>query len=717
VAKNKKFIDPYLEREQKRYQKPIPSRESILDYLEEVGRPVSFKHLLRKLSIKEEDQIEALSFRLKAMCRDGQLMQDRRDRFCILKRLALIRGTVSAHRDGFGFLIPDDGSKDLYLSASEMRQAMHGDTVLAYELPQTKKRKREARIHEVLEHANTRMVGKIEKRNGIYFFEPHSKHFNQAMMISESDCNGAVSGQVVVAEIGAYPNKRHPGVVKVVEVLGHDKAPLLETQMVIFSHNIPCEWPQEVLGEVAKLRTEVTAEDRAGSKDLRNDDFVTIDGETARDFDDAIFCQERSGGSFQLKVAIADVSYYVKPGSALDKEALNRATSVYFPTMVVPMLPEALSNGLCSLNPHVDRLTVVCDMTFSADGRMTRSRFYRAVIHSKARLTYTEVAKVMDGAPYPDGMPNLDAAFKLYHVLHKARIARGAMSFESSETQIVFDENKKIKEFLPLKRNDAHCLIEECMLAANVAAARLVKRHKIPSLYRVHLPPSEEKITNLREFLAGFALKLGGGKKPHPKDYCKLLQSIEERPEKPLIEMVMLRSLTQAQYVEKNEGHFGLAYNEYTHFTSPIRRYPDLMTHRAILHSLTHQDEAFMYDEKTVSEIGAQCSRNERRADEASREVMAWLKCEYMQDKLGKEYDGHISGVTNFGVFVTLDDIFVDGLVHMTSLADDYYQFDSVRHRLIGENTRKTYRLGDKLRVKVVRVDLDARKMDFELCP
>ncbi len=715
MAKKSKFADPYYEREKKRYANPIPSRESILDYLEEVGRPVSFKHLFKALGIKNEGDIEALNFRLKAMCRDGQLMQDRRDRFCVLRRLSLIRGTVSAHRDGYGFLIPDDGSKDLYLSASEMRQAMHGDTVLAYELPGTKKRKREARIHEVLTYANTRMVGKLVTKNGVCFFEPHSKHFNQAMMISADNLNGAEPGQVVVVDIIAYPNKRHPGVAKVIEILGHDKAPLLETQMAIFSHDLPFEWPDEVLKEVASVPKEVNKEDWDGAKDLRQDDFVTIDGESARDFDDAIFCQERKGGSFQLKVAIADVSHYVKPGSALDSEAYNRATSVYFPTMVVPMLPEALSNGLCSLNPDVDRLTVVCDMTFSETGRMTRSKFYRAVIHSKARLTYTEVFKVMEGGNAPCKMPNLTAAFKLYKVLHKARVIRGAMSFESSETQIVFDEQKKIKEFLPLRRNEAHCLIEEFMLAANVAAARLVKRQKIPSLYRVHLPPSEEKTNSLREFLAGFGLVLKGGRKPHPKDYGDLLKQLDDKPEKSLIEMVMLRSLTQAQYVPKNEGHFGLAYNEYTHFTSPIRRYPDLITHRAIIHSMTHTDSPFVYDEKTMGEMGGHCSRNERRADEASREVMAWLKCEYMQDKVGNDYDGHISGVTNFGVFVTLDDIFIDGLVHMSSLADDYYQFDATRHRLIGENSRKTYRLGDKLRIKVIRVDLDSRKIDFEL--
>lgn len=714
----KRLNDPFFEREKAKYQNPIASREYILEYLENIGRPVNFNRLASELNISDDERLEALSFRLKAMLRDGQLMQDRRNRYCIMKRLNLFRGKVIGHVDGFGFVMPDDGEDDLFLSTKEMRSVMHGDVVLAYETGRDKRGRREGRVHEIVSHGNVNIVGRFIVEEGFCFVEPDNKRLNHPIVVSERCTLDAKDGQMVLVEMIAYPSKRHPGLGKVIEVLGDHMAPGMEITIALHTHDIPFEWSDEVLQEVAKLPKTVSEKEIQGRKDLRELDFVTIDGEDAKDFDDAVYCYKKPKGGWQLYVAIADVSYYVTPNTALDKEALRRSTSVYFPEYVVPMLPETLSNGLCSLNPHVDRMTLVCEMAISETGRITRSRFYRAVIHSKARLTYTKVAKAIDKGVFNEGMPDLSALYKLYKVLHKARKNRGAMSFETDETQIIFDKNRKIKKIVPLVRNQAHRLIEECMLAANVAAARFIKRAKVPALYRVHDVPGEEKITKLREFLAGFGLDLPGGKKPKPKHFCEMLERIENRPDKALIETVMLRSLTQARYVEKNSGHFGLAYTEYMHFTSPIRRYPDLLTHRAILHVIskyTNSNGDFLYSEKEMSDLGRHASFCERRADDATREVVSWLKCEFMQDKLGETFNGTISGVTRFGIFVSLDDIFVEGLVHMTSLVGDYYQYDSIRHRLIGERTRTQYRLGDKLKVSVIRVDLDDRKIDFEL--
>ncbi len=713
---NRRIKDPYFDREKAKYDKPIASREYILEYLEKVGRPAYFGQIRDDLKIKGDESQEALSFRLKAMLRDGQLMQDRRGRYCIMKRLNLFRGKVVGHVDGFGFVIPDDGDDDLYLSAKEMRSVMHGDIVLAFEIGRDKKGRREGKVHEIVSHGNANVVGRFFSEDGFNFVEPDNKRLNHPIAIAEKNRKGAQNGQMVLVEMLSYPSKRHPGLGKVIDVLGDHMAPGMEINVALYTHDIPFEWPQEVLDEVGKLPLTVSEQDIKGRKDLRDLDFVTIDGEDARDFDDAVFCRRKQAGGWVLYVAIADVSYYVTPNTMLDKEALKRSTSVYFPERVIPMLPEQLSNGLCSLNPKVDRMTLVCEMSFNEAGRMLRSRFYRAVIHSKARLTYTEVSRCIDKGQWSSHMPNLDPIYELYQVLHKARRHRGAMEFDTPETQILFDEHKKIKNIVPSVRNHAHRLIEECMLSANVAAARFVKRAKIPALYRVHDVPGEEKVTKLREFLAGFGLTLEGGKKPTPKHYCQTMAKLEDRPDKGLIELVMLRSLTQARYVEKNSGHFGLAYAEYMHFTSPIRRYPDLLTHRAILHALSrHDNEDFLYSHKEMSDLGRHASFCERRADDATREVVSWLKCEYMQDKIGNEYHGTISGVTSFGIFVSLDEIYVEGLVHMSSLEGDYYQFDSIRHRLLGERTRTQYRLGDKLKVRVIRVDLDDRKIDFEL--
>lgn len=716
---SKKTKDPFYKRESEKYADPIPSREFIMEVLDDYGRPMSRNQLFDKLHLDQESKQESLGFRLKAMLRDGQIMQDRRGRFCLLQKINLQRGTVQGHPDGFGFFIPDDGGEDMVLSAKEMRTVMHGDVVLAYQAGVDRRGRPEGKIHEVLEHANATVVGRFFTDHGVNFVLPDSKRLTQDISIPQEFAYGAKNGQMVLVELIAYPNKRAQAIGKVIHVLGEHMAPGMEIQVAIHAHGIPFEWPDDVLAEVAKIPQQVTESQLKGRTDLRTLPFVTIDGEDAKDFDDAVYCYKKPKGGFQLYVAIADVSNYVAQDSALDKEASRRGNSVYFPGKVVPMLPEALSNGLCSLNPQVDRLCMVAEMSISLDGKISRSRFYRAVIHSQARLTYTQVglwlAENKADEKHQHLWPVLESLYDLYHVLLTTRKLRGAMDFETTETRIEFDEHKKIQCIVPVIRNDAHKLIEECMLAANVATARFLEKAEIPTLYRVHAAPEEDKITALRQFLGELGLQLGGGKKPTPKDFQRTMSMIGDRPEKHLIETVMLRSLKQAQYVEANEGHFGLAYSAYTHFTSPIRRFPDLLIHRAIGHLLdNHPVYEFSYTHEDMNRLGKHSSMTERRADEATREVVSWLKCEYMQDKLGQVFSGRISAVTSFGIFVELDEIYVEGLVHVTSLKNDYYTFDSVKHRLIGTRSGQVYRLGDKMTVLVARVDLDERKIDFE---
>ncbi|WP_026069210.1 ribonuclease R [Legionella tunisiensis] len=716
---SKKPKDPFYKREKEKYAIPIPSRELIMQVLEEFGRPMSRNQLISKLEVDQASEQEALGFRLKAMLRDGQIMQDRRGRFCLLRRINLQRGTVQGHPDGFGFFIPDDEGEDMVLSAKEMQTVMNGDLVLAYQTGVDRRGRPEGKIHEVIQHANATVVGRYFTEHGVGFVIPDNKRLTQDISIPLEFAANAKNGQMVLAELIAFPSKRNQAIGKVIHILGDHMAPGMEIEVAIHAHGIPADWPDDVIAEVAKIPQKVSDEQLKGRADLRELPFVTIDGDDAKDFDDAVYCYAKPKGGYQLYVAIADVSHYVAAGSALDKEAARRGNSVYFPGQVVPMLPEALSNGICSLNPNVDRLCLVAEMAISADGKITRSQFYRAVFHSHARLTYTQVAQWLKDEKTDEqhgGLwPALQALNNLYNVLLQARKNRGAIDFETTETRIEFDENRKIQRIVPVFRNDAHRLIEECMLAANVATARFLEKAEIPTLYRVHSLPDEDKIAALRLFLGELGLQLGGGKKPHPKDFQKTMAAIQNRPEKHIIETVMLRSLKQAQYIEENDGHFGLAYPAYTHFTSPIRRYPDLLIHRAITHLIDNNSvEDFTYSDEDMGRLGKHCSSTERRADEATREVVSWLKCEYMQDKLGHVFQGTISAVTGFGIFVELDEIYVEGLVHVTSLRNDYYAFDAVKHRLIGERSGHTYRLGDTMTVLVARVDLDERKIDFE---
>jgi ribonuclease R len=714
----KPFQDPMVEREKQKYEFPVPSREAILALLAEHNEPLPFQTLAAEMGVKDERDEDAFLRRLRAMERDGQILKNRRDLYGIARKMDMVCGRVTGHPDGFGFLIPEEEGEDVFLPPREMRQAMHGDRVMARVTGVDQRGRREGVIVEVLERAHKTIVGRYDARDGMGFVVPGDKRIAQDIVIQRGDEGSAREGQIVAAEITSLPTRHRAPAGRIVEVLGDHMAPGMEIEVAVRSHDIPHVWPDAVMREAEQFAPEVPAQAAQSRFDLRDIPLVTIDGEDARDFDDAVFA-DHAGDTWRLIVAIADVSYYVKPGAALDREAYARGNSVYFPQHVIPMLPEALSNGLCSINPHVDRLCMACEMQIDGSGKILKYRFLEAVMRSRARLTYTKVAAMLvdkDAAlrrEYADVVPHLETLHGLYHILHAARMKRGAVDFELPETRIQFDENRKIKRIVPLQRNDAHRLIEECMLAANVCAAEILRKNKVPAPYRIHEGPTAEKLNDLREFLTEMGLSLGGGDKPQAQHYSKLIKAVEQRSDSRLIQTVLLRSLSQAVYSPDNIGHFALGYPNYTHFTSPIRRYPDLLVHRAIKDIIARRPTGMTPE--LAKQQGEHCSLTERRADEATREVVRWLKAVYMMDKIGEEFDGIISGVTNFGIFVELVEVYVDGLVHITALGNDYYHFDAAHHRLMGERTKQTYRLGDKLRVRVVRVDLDEAKLDFEI--
>tara|TARA_B100001250_G_scaffold386417_1_gene382937 strand:- start:8346 stop:10820 length:2475 start_codon:yes stop_codon:yes gene_type:complete len=735
--------DPNAELEAEKYENPVASREALLLLLEQAEKPLTHEDVVAALQETDEDRIEALRRRLIAMCRDGQLLSNRRNQFMPLKKANLKKGIVSGHRDGFGFVLQDDGD-DIYLSNRQMRKVFHGDKVAVQVLGLDRRGRPEGKILDVLERNTTQVVGRYFEESGVGTVQPDNKRIPLEVLVPPEGRHGAQHGQFVVVNITRQPTGAGLPMGEIIEVLGEHLAPGMEIDVAIRSHNIPHEWHEEVAAEAAAMPDEVQLEDKRHRIDLRNLPFVTIDGEDARDFDDAVFCERnKSTGGWRLWVAIADVSHYVKVGAALDKEAHQRGNSVYFPGFVVPMLPEKLSNGLCSLNPDVDRLVMVCEMTISKAGRVSGYQFMEGIIHSHARLTYNKVWDMInpDAEPdlqaqrreqYAEVVPHVDELYNLYHILRGQRENRGAMDFDTVETRIVFDSERKIQEIVPTTRNHAHMLIEECMLAANVCAADFFSRYDIPALYRVHKGPTAEKLENLGAFLGEMGLTMPHGKDPAPKDYQTLLSQIANRPDSHLIQTVMLRSLSQAVYSPENEGHFGLAYKAYTHFTSPIRRYPDLLVHRGIRSVIRSDRECahvrrtdgaqplkksliYPYDIAAMVVMGEHCSMTERRADDATRDVTDFLKCEYIRDKVGEDFEGIITAVTGFGLFVELKDVYVEGLVHVSTLQNDYYQYDQVKHRLIGERTRRSFRLGDHIWVKVVAVNLDDRKVDFEL--
>lgn len=746
MSKSRKVKDPFAAREAERYADPIPSREFILQLLAEAAQPLAFEKICRRLDLDSEERQEALRRRLIAMSRDGQLVSNRRGVFGLPDRMELSKGRVQGNRDGYGYFIPVEGGEDLLLSPLEMQKVFDGDIVLARAAGVDRRGRKEGVIVEVLVRRPAKIVGRFYREHGFGILVPDNRRINHEIIIPHDQCGDAADGQFVLAEIITWPTERLKPVARVMEVLGDSTTPGLEIDLAIHSHGLPHQWPAEVEREAAQLARARLDAELSYRLDLRQLAFVTIDGEDAKDFDDAVHAEPLPAGGWRLLVAIADVSHYVATGTALDREAQNRGNSVYFPGHVIPMLPEVLSNDLCSLKPDVDRLVMVCEMQISAAGELVNYRFFEGVIHSHARMTYTEVAAILEAPAndtqakqqarlrkrYAGLVPHFETLYALYLQLHTARIRGGALDFDTTETRIVFGENRRIREIVPVVRNHAHRLIEECMLCANVATARLLQSAGLPVLYRVHGGPGEEKLQLLRDYLRETGLMLGGGERPRPRDYQALLARVAERPDSHLLQTMIIRSLMQAVYQPENIGHFGLGYEAYTHFTSPIRRYPDLLIHRAIRFLLrsgrsgSHlkpvkgspslpRNRIYPYDNGDIAGLGDHCSMTERRADAASYDVVNWLKCEYMQAHLGEEFNGTVASVTSFGLFVELDDIYIEGLLHITALENDYYHFDLSHHRLVGERSGRQYAMGDALRVVVAAVSLDERKIDLAL--
>jgi ribonuclease R len=698
-----------------------PDRQAIISLLEDHGKPLQRRDIVERLAVESTDSREILRRRLLAMIRDGQLVKNRRNAYGLPAKMDLVAGRISAHKDGYGFVMPEDGESDLYLSPRQMRSVLHGDRVLASVVGVDARGRREGAVTEILERAHERIVGRFVEESGIAMVVPDDPRINQDVLVPLPDTAGARPGQVVVAEIVQQPGVRQPPVGKVVEILGESGAPGMATEIAMRNFDLPYEWPDGVEEQALAFGDSVTEEMVQGRRDLRELPLVTIDGADARDFDDAVYARRKNNG-WRLVVAIADVSNYVKPAGPLDQEAQHRATSVYFPGRVIPMLPEALSNGLCSLNPELDRLCLVCDMSINEKGEVTRSRFDSAVIRSQARLTYQQVWDwlISGKQDIRSGMPDVSASLKdlytLYQSLRRARTRRGAIDFDSTEVKFQFDERGAVADILPQERNSAHMLIEECMVTANVEAANFLLRNKIPAPFRAHEPPPAIKLESLEQFLRGLGIRVPWKVRPEPRDFENIVQQVKGRDDQPLIMAVLLRAQSMATYQSVNTGHFGLALHAYAHFTSPIRRYADLLVHRAIHYVLRHHKARdHIYSTEDMQKLSELCSHRSRRAAEAEWDVIERLKAYFMEQHIGDEFKGQVTGVTSFGLFVELEKNRVSGLVHITSLPNDYYHFDPVVHRLTGERSGKVFQLAQKLRVRVMAVNVDERKIDFEL--
>ena len=705
----------------RRINAEAPERQEIIAVLEDHGRPLKRRDLVERLNVVSDDSREILRRRLRAMVRDGQLVKNRRGAYGLPAKMDLVAGRISAHPDGYGFVMPDDGESDLYLSPRQMRSVLHGDRVLASVIGIDRRGRKEGAVREILERAHVKVVGHFVEESGIALVVPDDARINQDVLIPLPDTAGARPGQVVVAEIVEQPRDHKPPVGRIIEILGKSGAPGMATEIAIRNFDLPHEWPEGVEEEAEAFGDEIAEDMTKGRRDLRELPLVTIDGADARDFDDAVYAQRRKNG-WRLVVAIADVSSYVKPGNPLDVEAERRATSVYFPGRVIPMLPEALSNGLCSLKPEEDRLCLVCDMSINQAGKVVRARFDSAVMRSHARLTYDEVWDwIVSGKDeIRPGKAEVSVSLKdlygLYRALRKARTKRGAIDFESTEVQFSFDERGSVADISPYERNDAHKLIEECMVTANVEAALFLLRNKIPAPFRSHDPPPAEKLESLEAFLRGLGIKVPWRGQPTPRDFETVVQQIKGRDDRPLIMAVLLRAQSMASYQAHNTGHFGLALAAYAHFTSPIRRYPDLLVHRAIYHLLSRKPVGqYPLNAGRMEKLSEQCSHRSRRAEEAERDVNDRLKAYFMEQHIGDQFKGQVTGVTSFGLFVELERNHVSGLVHITSLPNDYYHFDPVVHRLVGDRTGKVFQLAQKVNVKVVAVNVDDRKIDFEM--
>jgi ribonuclease R len=691
-----------------------------LGVLKRAGRPLRLEEITAALGPSGAAEAPG---QLEELVRRGEVMLNRRGQYCLREQLpGLVVGTVQASRNGDGLLLPDDASAPIHLSAHEMREVMHGDRVAVRVEGPRFRGKPQGAIVEVLERRTREVVGRLHVDSGVAYLVADNPRFTHRVLVPDAERGGAEPGQIVIVEITRPPSRNAQPVGRVSRVLGEHGAPGMETEIAIHSHGLPFEFPAAVVAEAEAYGSRIPQDAVAGREDLRDIELVTIDGEDARDYDDAVYCERTRGGGWRVIVAIADVGHYVRPGSSLDAEARERGTSVYFPNRVIPMLPEALSNGLCSLVPHEDRLCLCCELRVNDAGHITRSRFFEGVMRSAARLTYREVGEFL---ARPEGRhePRLEALRERLLALHgvyrsftRERAGRGALELDTPELKLKFDEQGRVAALVEYPRNDAHRLIEECMIAANIAAARFLDRHRVPTLYRVHGLPEIDRLETLRQFLREFGLWLPPAEEVKPEHLRDLLAKIGDRTDALLISTAVIRSMPQAVYQPGNIGHFGLALEHYAHFTSPIRRYPDLVVHRGIRQVLQAGDPQALVDwHGAFPVLGQDCSFRERRADEATRGAIAWLKCYYMQERVGEEFDGIVSGVVDFGLFVQLDGLQVDGLVHVSSLGQDYFTRDRSGYRIVGRSSGRVFKLGDRLRVRVTNVSLDDRRVDFEL--
>ena len=700
--------DPHYHREAEKYESPIPSREHILSFIQ--VKPYS-KHQLFDLLELNDSQKKPFGRRLKAMVRDKQLSCNKKGVYRPFSNRGLLKGTIIANPKGFGFVALDKGGKDLRLSHKQMQLVFHGDKVKVRLL----NKRLDAEVVEVIESVKT-LVGRLHTDKNAPYVVVDDRRIKHNIKITEM-IEGCEDNQVVIVEILTSPTLESEATGKVIEIIGGFLDEGVEVDSALYRHQIPKDFSEAAANEAGKLPSKVLAKDKKGRTDVTHIPLITIDGEDSRDFDDAVFAEPSDRG-WKLYVAIADVSHYISEGSALDLDAIERGNSVYFPHRVVPMLPEVISNGLCSLNPDLERLCMICEMNMDSLGELLDYQFYPAVMLSHARLTYTQVNEVLTSKKsnlrktYANVIDNIESLHGLYKTLRISRQKRGVMDFDRIESQILFNDNGKIENIISRKRNDAHKLIEECMLMANQASAKFLQKHDEDFLYRIHPKPTAEKIEVTRQFLSAVGLSLEGGMEPESRDFAKVLKTAKGREDENIIKTVVLRTMKQAVYTPANEGHFGLAFEDYTHFTSPIRRYPDLLVHRAIKRVLNKQSRS---PSKRMSELGKHLSMTERRADDASRDVEQWLKCEYMHDKVGEDFSGVISGVAGFGFFVELTDVFVEGMIALRDLKDDYYVYDDIHHQLKGQRTGKVFRLGDVVEVKLASVSLDDRRISFSL--
>lgn len=687
--------------------------------LEKAGRPVTRRELSHEFGLDKDESDRRLKPLLLELIGQGRVVRNRRAAYGLARHMDLVRGRISAHADGFGFVVPDADGDDLFLPPRQMRQVYHGDRVLAAVSGIDDRGRKEGQIVEVIERCHERIVGRFVAEGGVALVVPDDPKLTHDVLIPEP--GDVAPGKIVVARLSRPPTFERGPVGEIVTVLGHADEPGMATTIAIYNHQLPDEFPDEVARE-AQTFGEAVDPDIAGERtDLRGTPLVTIDGPDARDFDDAVYA-EASGDGYRLLVAITDVAEYVRPNRPLDDEARKRGTSTYFPDRVVPMLPETLSNGLCSLNPDVDRLVLVCEMKLDAKGKVRKSRFFEAVMRSAARLTYDQVRRMVEHGDsdlnerFSHVRAGLDRLFEVYRLLARRRERRGAIDFDSGEVQFVFDAGGRVEQIRRRTRHDAHRLIEECMIAANVEAARTAEKIGLPTLFRVHDTPPPDKLEALEAFLSAHGLKVHWKQEPEPADLTRIQRAAKGTPIAPLVNAVLLRSLALAAYEPENRGHFGLALEAYAHFTSPIRRYPDLLLHRALKHHVRRAPKKrYPYSDKHMVELGRECSWLERRAEDASREVDERLKCQYMQRHIGDEFDGVITGVTGFGVFVEIVELGVSGLVHVTSLPNDYYHFDPTGKVLTGERRGLRYRLADEVRIEVMAVSVDERKIDFRI--